>query len=160
MKHHRILYELFSIWTWSWIYLLSHFHDLLNNIFKTSWEVSKEPFEQKAYSKLQFCRCVYGYSEMKWPSAIRKRDLSKQCPVVGWHIIFNQQFFLKHCHWTGHEAQPFDRFCHEDREQLFLQAEHAKEEFCLTVANPGWEEVFLQWLNVSANKKDIFVSNK
>ena len=31
----------------------------------------------------------------------------------------------------------FDRFGYEDREQLFLQAEHSKGE-CVTVANPEW----------------------
>lgn len=39
---------------------------------------------------------------------------------------------------------PFDRFCHEGRTQLSLQAGNTKGEFCVTVANPGWEEVFLQ----------------
>ena len=50
--------------------------------------------------------------------------------------------------------------CHEDREQLFLQAEHAKGELCVTIANWGWEDIFLQWLDVSANKKDKFVQTR
>ena len=41
-KHHRLLNELFIIWTWSGTYLLLHFHDLLKNILKTSWDISKD----------------------------------------------------------------------------------------------------------------------
>ena len=54
----------------------------------------------------------------------------------------------------------FDRFCHEDREQLFLQAEYAKGELCVTIANWGWEDIFLQWLDVSANKKYKLVQRR
>ena len=129
-------------------------------IFSKHLETSQRTFEETRTQTPVLWTCVQVILRQNDPQLLkRKVHLSN----AHWWVC--TLFSISNFSWntvTGNAMKhsPFDRFCHEDREQLFLQAEHAKGELCVTIANWGWEDIFLQWLDVSANKKDKFVQTR
>ena len=130
-------------------------------IFMISWkiflkhlETSQRTFEENRTqnsSSVDMCTVILRQNDPQ----LSKREV--YLSDAHWSVC--TLFSISNFSWNTDKAMkqsPFDRFCHEDREQLFLQAEHAKGELCVTIANWGWEDIFLQWLDVTANKKDNF----